>query len=242
MVRRASCSRQGALPGPPTACLDWVADSNGHTLTAGTRHGRGAKAAGWGAHSYSITYTPPSDLPHQAPPNPSPTPSSSQPPPLTPTPTTPRQIIQMIIMLPTVPFRLAFIFCCVVGVALVNSIAIWGWWAGRWAVGEPLGSGWAAGHRAGRWAVGELLGSGRAAGQWETPCVGPGRPPLTHTPPAPPLFAPHALSKPAHPPTHPHNPATWISPSPAGGASWSSCPPRASAARCCGAPASGCPV
>jgi hypothetical protein len=33
----------------------------------------------------------------------------------------------MAIMLPTVPFRLLFIFACVIGVAVVNSIAIWGW-------------------------------------------------------------------------------------------------------------------
>ncbi|GBF97219.1 lysophosphatidylcholine acyltransferase [Raphidocelis subcapitata] len=42
------------------------------------------------------------------------------------TPLTAWEIVKIVIMLPTIPFRILFIACCVFGVAVCNTIAIWG--------------------------------------------------------------------------------------------------------------------
>lgn len=44
-----------------------------------------------------------------------------------PRPSNPREVFKMAVMLPTVPFRLAGIIWAVIGVAICNSLAIWGW-------------------------------------------------------------------------------------------------------------------
>jgi hypothetical protein len=38
-----------------------------------------------------------------------------------------REAVKMVLLLPTVPIRLAMIFAAVIGVAVVNSFAIMGW-------------------------------------------------------------------------------------------------------------------
>lgn len=62
-----------------------------------------------------------------------------------------REIFKIVIMLPTVPFRVLFIAFCVFGVAICNTIAIWGWWG--WACSLLLGLGVAAGFSQNKWVI-----------------------------------------------------------------------------------------